>query len=413
MRTWLSAVALLQAISSAAPISTSFQPTDDDAGTGADAGDLDELATPIAPGSYHGRLSGGIDPNDYYSFQASVGDFIHVRLSSDQRTFIFFLEPETADPPWGEAYEEAGNEAVAFGLNSGAEHTFALYRSGLWKIRVGLSSSAAVESVSYSFDVLPDRLAYVSVFESRAEHVTVEARWDGAMTGGLLTAWPIHYWYDRPHMWLEYDDHFLNGERSRSAWHGVPTGSPGQAIATTPTIAPGQTLPISFQSSGQYAWAERALSEDSGSVHRTLYRLGSNDPIVVIVYGDRPFEVAFDERDDGVSWGDADAATTYQLRAPGASVTGPRDFELPLESDFVGLFDPQGFEHEVVDPDGGRWHSEDGWPLWLIDAARGKWSFHMDTTYGASWGGGIFGADKLYFDGVPLIHLGLNGPPAP
>lgn len=113
--------------------------TQNDAGSGGDAGDSFSSALSINPGSYSGYMDGS-DRNDYYKFNVNSGDIIEVTLNP----------PTSADYDLY-LYDPSGNQKASSTHGTGQQDavTYTATSSGYWRARMYEYSGSG----NYSFTV--------------------------------------------------------------------------------------------------------------------------------------------------------------------------------------------------------------------------------------------------------------------
>lgn len=405
-------VVLLVAIATV-PVTRGINPTDDDAGSGGDAGDRRDAALTVLLGTYRGRLTGSVDGVDYYRFNLSSSVLLEI---------AFDRSVDSARGCDGELRLERpdGTPYAWFGLNE--TRPVPVPTSGTWYLRADLQGCEASLSYLFSIDTRP---AYdIQVLEFASDGATGELAWNGsAEVYAYAWAWSSNRSDGRgghdaqePGALANAAEFYSNG--TNPPWHVrafiLHAPGTGTTVGTEPEVAPELTVdvaPVTSDGLGIASWThiQPGLGFfETGSARFMTYSTfeASRGSLVFAIKGNVTSRMAM--ADQVVDWNTENAPADRQVLAPGASYTGPRNRTLEVEGYFSGFFSPRS-SWKVTDPLG---NTADGscfsvpvstcdWE-WLFGLTEGNWRFEVERSHGV----GPYAADGL-LDGIFVPELGL------
>jgi len=174
-------------------------PTQNDAGTGGDAGNIFIVATPINPGSYNGILcnSESDNGNDYYKFNVTCGQYIYASMT----------------PPCGinfdlQLYNPSNNLKAGSYLGGGTTDSifFKANSTGQWRIRINTTTGEAqysfylsINSNAYAMKTLTNGyfyMPYVATDVLKIEMLFDNQNLTGDQTGDISPYYTIQHYPD-------------------------------------------------------------------------------------------------------------------------------------------------------------------------------------------------------------------------
>jgi len=370
-------------------------PLDDDADSGLDAGDQPVLAVPVRPGAHAGRLSGIYDTDDYYAFQAHVGDVVRFSLSSQGFVFI-----DLVWAPTGECRQFC--DTYGF-YGPGDAGTLLITETGTWYLQVW-RSLVGLDTVDYSFsfELQPSWSSVVSSSASRTK--IVEFRWDepSHVVGLGRIAAPSD---DGDAFFGFVFAEFWTRGASGYTWIGLIGPGLNRHTEVTPSSLPSVDVPKFLTTGARSGWALTGIEFDAGGpgwIRVTTFTSGG--PSIAYAISERPFEHAEAEGDDLVQWRESTSSSEPHVVAPVLAVSGDRDYKLDVRGRFLGFFAGDDGAARVTDPEGNDVQLSRGMAV-FVGPREGTWMFHLDPAVTVGLAG------RIYLEGVfvPDLELAPSG----
>lgn len=369
-------------------------PLDDDAGSGADAGDFPGLELPIAPGTHRGSLATPHDIWDRYSFQGHEGMVARITFQS-------------------EGYAVAGIEDMATAF-SGESREVVLTATGTWNLTIGtlfvvLDPRVAIIPYHFTLELLPARSgdAWRQV---HGRSLGFEAAFPRGGNTDLVAQARIPLRPDEPMSamfaieWSSEDEPHGGKITIFSTWvhGGVPGGGMGHEVIVSPgavhvpLVAVRTEEEIAIMTVGLVEaplhWVRIGVHATVDATLRTTLRSAA------------PFPVASTTDLDAFVWDERNSGAAVQVLAPGASLTAPRELSLELDGGSVVFMDTSNWWGTITDPSG------DETPLGPLDPfafvmfpeEEGTWKFSLGWT-----AGGGLNAVHRYLVKLQVPHLGI------
>lgn len=377
-----------------------INPTDDDAGSGGDAGDRSEQALTIEPGTYEGRTTNPADLVDWYAFEAEEGQILTVSapvLDPSQRL-------DVVDP---------GGETRATVPYSPA--SLAVPETGEWRIRVSQTWWRALlpfdpRPTPYRFGIdLTDEGTAVSA-DGFPGGTVVEAAWNEATDAEIRAsacarqgpgAEPEVAGYM---LWVNVT---IDGRRETFG-HGRVLGASGtgasvfvEGPAERGADAP---LSVSTETFDGCVGASAAPVAEEGRIRGVVWATHAHSDSLLSLTANRSIDARTFSTDETVTWkgGSADSS---RVRAPGANVAEARSTVQPLPEGFYGRFETYGAGGWARAPNGSTVAIDEGeGGIYLVSAPSGDWQFRLNGS------ASVLAADRYYLAGVEAPGLGLTQP---
>lgn len=374
-----------------------FNPSDDDAGSGRDAGDRPSDAVSLLPGTYQGRFDAQIDRTDFYAFQAQAGQAVTLSITGTHSVFM--------DIRWSEGQTDQRDGGPAFGSSRSDEPaTYLIPYTGLWHLRTILLASGISGPVTYEFSLTVENAEHAAWSVAPSGWQVLEAAWDQPN----LVRWLYRVDFGRdatdPYSAMVLVETWRDGKYGRTSLHLWRSAFGRWVVASDPPL-PTQELSVRAEANplGEFTLVSDGVVATNGAIRLSFHRTGTVSPGVLWVMAEGPITTAAASGSDLVLWNQTSPAQTPHVVAPGAAVSGARNLDLPLAARFVGFFTPHGSPANVTDPDGNRVPllSYCGC-LWLIHPTTGTWTFAVggQATVGLA-------SVKNYLDGAFLPDHGV------
>lgn len=133
----------------------------DDAGSGSDAGDVQQLATPVTPGTYQGELATKIDETDIYALDVGTAEVIEANVSAKQPIDVTLVDPN------GTARDTNG-----FFSPTQANLSDVARPLGTWFLRVEMDQTTSLDTdIPYRFAIRLEQHDHVQRLASSDEAV--------------------------------------------------------------------------------------------------------------------------------------------------------------------------------------------------------------------------------------------------
>lgn len=426
-RLWIVWVTVALTAAGLASTVGAVNPTDDDAGSGMDAGDTEEGALEIDEGSYTGTLTNPIDARDQYVFETDGGEVLSLGWENpDEGVGIVNLYT-----PDGRKYTHDLTADRTFG--NGEAEEYILAHPGMWRLEFEVSEVSAGPA-GYGFSIALDEPTIGAVAgggDSRA--ATVEARlteptdvfiqgWSSvASNESQAFAGRVHATYEG-YMRADTDDpEPIQG----SSGFYVYRSAAGEQVR----IAEGPNRDLDLhgdEGADGLEWLNRRsfLPGFRGTIHGISYVTTGDGDMVSGVWtlgGNGPSGTASSGTSDHiVHWTSADVPADTKVVAPGVSAVGPWEQSTQLNRSFAGVFDTNGAGALATNDSAGWVEGPPGASpdtfqdsYILNEPEPGTWTFHVNNTNvgtGArSFLTGAFTPDLGIWNGV----LAEEGPDPP
>ena len=386
-------------------------PADDDAGTGADAGDHHLVATPILPGSYAGHLLGGPDTFDYYTFAGDAGDFVQVGVQS---TAGFWLSADLLgpgpDPLQPDRYASASG-----GL------TFILPKPGAWYLRFAVSVAAPNPFVDYEYTFAQTHVEGAIIVEISEPSRVYEMSFDETTE--------VYFWMRNR---LDSSD-AASAEGSFRAYDLIirkqPPGSPGSFAAWSvggtlssgllqhveshdPPVPPADIPLPRIETDAGGSISSRFYAEDvTGHLRVNLFSTAPNSTFDLVFWASAPFAYATAPGGEPFSWTTEDLADGDDVMLPVAMATDAADYGFEAGERMVGYFLPSEAERSATGPDGTDYPAEPDWGMLFYRPQPGSWTLHVGPVSQSVWEDGHAGLDQVLFAGANMPALGIAPDP--
>lgn len=371
----------------------------DDAGSGRDAGDSPSDALPLAPGTYNATLVAPDDTADYYSFHVEKGQEIRFSLAAGSEVAPIHL---------------VGPSGRRYGLDFDGDHAgrFLAHVTGTWYLRMGVSNSSFwrivpnLSSRDYRFSFSLETPEHVLIETGQDRWHTLELAWDDQADVRVYT-WKARVVNDtRPLSTMDYVEHRAEreGQLRMNGYYAshLASTSWSRSVGVEPGPVPERDITI-LDRRWDAGWSllRATYRNVSATVRAVTYTTIHDTPMVFAVASDRELRNASAGGDDVVAWNEYNGADA-QVLTPAASVTGSRERIEPVDGLFYGFFTPWEWRGSREGPDGNERTFGSGDYEFLIDPARGNWTFRMEPTVGATgW------TVRNYLDGVHVPALGV------
>lgn len=374
-----------------------FNPTDDDAGSGGDAGDHQDAALTIDPGNYTGRLTSTIDRRDFYSFQAQRGQVLTYRLDPPPSSGTYNDIELRVHGPDGTVYDHS------FGQET---KPLLVTENGTWAIQVRYFGNSGYLGlpVEYGFGihlrhpqdyVILDGEAPVEVAEVRIEETAFLAA--SAWTTGQANV---------------TDAAARLGAVQRDRSTGMVIAGlfgTGSEIEVDPSPVPDQKLHQSaeLEEGGFARYLTLGGVEGEDTLRLVASRTGPTGSIQAWAYADANLTVRRVQSGEVVKWTDA-SAEGPKVVAPGLALGTPTQRTVNVTGHMFGFFVPWTTEGTITDPDGETTHLDCrsnlscGERLFWGSPQEGPWRFGLEARAQAGW------ADRVYLLAALVPNLGLR-----
>lgn len=358
---WYLAAALL-----AVPIPTlAVNPLDNDGGSGGDAGDVPQLATPTALGRIEGSLAFPADRVDYYTFEAEAGDTL--TIASDGLTarasLVWIGNDGERTYGWSYPAPYAATNLIPF--------------DGTWFIKV---EPYTMGPVDYRLQADLGHAAHWAIVES-TQGATMEVAWQEAATlrssslavNGGNGPWAVSWTRD------------LEGWGGGTG--GCIAGGSDALVAVSGPI-PGQRVdnPLADVDTVTGAgWCASSGTSGHASAGAAKFTTFASGPGYVYqgITSDVPIEVRAASASDFTVLTDSGSAAAKVI-APGVSIVGERDLSFDVQGYFAGFAYAPDHPNAILEaPDGSQTPFHYGWAS-LAGAEHGRWHLRLDaqTTVG-------------------------------
>ncbi|PSG98445.1 hypothetical protein BRD56_00455 [Thermoplasmatales archaeon SW_10_69_26] len=378
------------------PTAIAVNPTDDDAGSGGDAGDRPEAATRIQPGVYEGETSPPMDEYDWYEFHAERGEGLTIQasnLASSQRLSL---------------YDPSGTERVELSRFD-STRTITVHEAGVWQVEIRQSRYSLSPPSEYAFSVRLEPQEAFAVGEELPGGSVVEASVDRPASMNLQAFACAR---QGPGVGPESAGYQFSVNATVDGQTGTLMligfiGSSGtdEAVFVDGPLAGSIELPLEVDLD-RFGHCIGVIF--SGDVDRALVRGGvfalHADTDSILSFGtNRTAETRSFATDEVVRWDGASNST--RVRGPGVNVADDRSTERALPEGFFGRFSTYGSGGWVETPDGSRIQIDEGeGGIALASQPSGEWRFHVDRSVS------VVAADRSYLIGARLPALGLAEP---
>ncbi len=393
---------LLLTVFSVSP-SLALHGSQDDAGSGGDAGDTIEQALPIQPGVLEGALVYPLDQVDHYAFSVERGELISAGFQD-----VAEAQRASLIGPDGQQY------AIAFGFGVQPAE-FVAHETGTWILKVeGPELSERVD------EHVHHRLYRIHLSVTTPEVAMsdiVEDPW-----GSRELSWDEEGAV-RVFVWTETtsrDDAPVTVMKATEFWLELAQGGELRGTFFTHSSRTAQGCSIELdagpldlseqdgsvlceeQASGGWSLTTFSFQGPAGALRNIAYTTEPDAPAMVVsVVSDVPIEHAAASGSNVLTWNEMDEAAP-KLLAPGASVVGPRSLEVVVDDHLLGGFSTWTTNGTIHAPNGDEQRLEPGAFEPLIDAEEGAWRFDLGASAGAS-----SAAVKNYLTGVLVPTLGV------
>lgn len=388
-----------------APGTLGLNPSDDDAGSGGDAGDTRSTALPIDEGTYTGTLLNPIDARDQYVFHAERGEVL--RLDWEDPGYDIGIANVYA--PDGRQY---GHDMTP------GEDEYVLHQNGTWRLEfeVGETSLGPVD-YTFSLELHEPHTGAVAGGDDRRA-ATLEARFEEP-TDVFTQVWSsvglnaTDAFAARAR--ITYDG-FLDADSpdpypvQGAIGHYIQRGAAGTDVHVTNELRHEPGMHVEEDGDGIEWLSSRSwLYDFRGTVHVVSYVTSSDGGLMAGISAGSGLarSASFD---DVVHWTNDDVPADTKAIAPGISAVGPWTKSIELDRSFSGVFDTSGgaaadtngSAGSVEGPEGAEWTTHD--TFYLLDrTVPGEWTFHANNT---SLGTGA----RSFFSGAFTPDLGIwNG----
>jgi hypothetical protein len=391
-------VLILVLLASSASVGLALNPTDDDAGSGHDAGDIPETAVAIEPGSHRGRLTESVDSSDHYVFQAQAGQVLRFELLARNVSAVLIAP---------------GGDTKPSGL--GMERLL-IHETGEWILRFqaplvdGSDPTPMQHRYRFSFDLsTPGSATYRSSFPGS---MVVEASWEDSRRFSLHET----VCFDAP-----AGSSFQAGGYLLRANLTFADGGYLRLITASfsSSAGPGRTVVLQEERHRVPSSVETGIDRPRGTscAGSGLIGTAASGTIRGVVYTtheDRGSHLTFEAngsvelREAGgetVTWNGRTGESTLSAQAPGLQVADDRSKRIDLPDPFFGLFDTDGVPGSAEAPNGDRYPlGSDRSSVSLIQVPGGGWRFQVDAS------ASLVTSDDAYLHGAPAPRLGLVEP---
>lgn len=370
-----------------------LNPTDDDAGSGGDAGDEPATAVEIEPGTYEGRLTETIDTRDHYAVDAEEDDVIVVIVpDGGPRLWVGLVGPDG---------EEHAFETDSTGV------WLLIPEDGTWTIRfelTGASSEPPAASVDYTFQL--ERTDELYTHEA-----TVEDGWYTAEVAvdepGRLMAYvrgsapqdpgEAYGNFGALDAWIAKTD---GGESSSSSQHGYGHGA---ATEASPFSLLSETLPgdDGAQVTSFSPWDNVEILDgyEEAQMRVTALEAPSAHGLRVAFASTSPLDVQEAEGSEVTHWTTSDNEDAVLARPPGVVVTEEARLTVPIDHTLRGYFYTYDAGGSITDPS-GQCHEVGSGEL-FEDPRAGDWTFQLDPIQDVGY------TEHVYLVAADVPRLGV------
>jgi hypothetical protein len=380
-----------------------INPTDDDAGSGRDAGDQPATAVPIEPGTHEGRVTETVDTRDHYSFAADEGDVVVVTVpDGGARLWVGLVGPDGEEHAYG-----ADLEGVWLPIPE----------AGTWTVLVeltGASSDLPAAAVDYTFELERSQDYYVHERTVADGWYTAEAAVDepGRLMGYVRGQSPqdpgeaygnfgaVASWKAKP-----------EGGRTLS-WsahaYGHGATSEGSPFAIASEILPGDD---GAQAASFSPWSEGQILDSYAEAQMRLTALEapSEHGLRVAIASTSPLEVREATGSEVVHWTTSDNEEETILQTGGVVATEAANLTVPTDHGLRGAFYTYDAGGEIHTPDGDCHEAGSG--ELFADPQAGSWEFRLNPVQDVGY------TEHVYLVAADIPQLGTfdwggNPPPA-
>lgn len=379
----------------AAPV-LGIDPLDDDAGTGGDAGDVRELAVPIEPGSYSGRLAKPHDLWDYYVFEGAAGKLARIAFNGDPDTHL------------GIEIDGGGSLGSA---EPGETLEVLLPYDGTYFLGVTTPFVVLAPSIGY----LHYRFEWSFRQPTAETHrmlsgsaLAAEVAWDRPSAGTIVGLIQVPLDPDKPTFVMVV----LEEQTLTDSWwevHAVGwgpasqfAGGLGHEVVVSPSPLPHLSLPVPAVRVGT-GWFSLSANFTNLVWARLTLHAGTEGRIIFTATSNALFDSRTVDAVPSFIWDERNAGADVQILAPGVSATGSRSLLRNLTGRSVVFMDTGGWQGSITDPAGDRRELGAANPSdFVVFPSPGAWTFALGPTVGAG-----FSTVHRYLHEVEVPSLGL------
>lgn len=393
---------LLLTVFSVSP-SLALHGSQDDAGSGGDAGDTIDDALHILPGVFEGALVYPLDQVDHYAFTVEAGQLISAGFQD-----VAEAQRASLIGPDGQAY------AITFGFGVQPAE-FVAHETGIWILKVeGPELSERVdEHVHHRLYRIHLSLSTPEVALSEIVEEPWQSRelsWDEQGTVRVFVWTQTTSRDDAPITVMKATEFWLELAQGGELRGTFFTHSSRTAQGCTIELHAGPlnlsdqdgSMLCEEQGSGGWSLTIFSFQGPAGALRNIAYTTEPDAPTMLVsVVSDVPVEHVAATGSTVFTWNEMDEAAP-KLLAPGASVVGPRSLEVVVDDHFLGGFSTWTTNGTIHAPNGDEQRLGPGAFEPLIDAEEGAWRFDLGSSAGAS-----NAAVKNYMTGVLVPTLGV------
>lgn len=396
------------------PTGVGVNPLDDDAGTGADAGDSIASAMPITPGRYQGNLTGPPDGRDVYAFEAQKGQLLRLLVENDRGMYMAVIRP--GDLLWDVTFPGLQYDIAWPGLPI----KFPIPYTGTWWLGIGDAFAMQVP-LAYEFEYALEPLDELAVLDGPAPSHVLEVRADSPVDLLLYSrvqTEPDSFAPTTALLFEEFDADLVGHGPAQG--FALLTMMGGGTVGTSLQVSPGPLPPQQIPRTDFWDGASGVgivtirFKDVTGAFRLVAYSTDANTTFLLMAEADGPIEHVGSSDAPVLVWSEDNSGAAVQVVTPAGGFTGERDLPLDVPSRFVGTLQGHGFTHTATDPE-GRTFEIDGFNdvAYIRDARPGAWNFHVEPTPGvgpaldfpARVAG--TGASRHFLDGVQVPGLGV------
>lgn len=368
------------------PAAVAVSPTDDDCGSGGDAGDVAPLAVTIAlPAACSGALTPPGDFIDDYDFHADAGDVVDFTIRSERFVELNLYTPaglqyESLFPstqPWPVVFNETGQwmaEIISDPFSPRATYTF----------------SAVADSNEHAVRLDPlSEWSLTTIHWTEGANLRIFGR-------GVPAADPT---MPAETMFIEQWDGTIEGRQAHvDDWVGLGqygTGSQVIAGGVSGDLPVHPALPNPPDSgflalSGWAQFGEAFPFRSSGTIRIVQMVTDLRADARLDVFSEGDVSIHREAGHGYVAWGDADNGG---VQVPGVSLVGPGDLVLNVGPGFSGIVDVGGAPTGWIESPDGIIHPLIGCnllgpaygscaPYAMLIGEAGTWHVHIDAQTG-------------------------------
>ena len=313
-----------------------------DAGSGGDAGDTIDQATPVTTGYHSAQLSTAGDLFDWYQLPLTKGDKLRVHLSDYGQLGLRTVVMKLLSPA-GQAIElEPEGVLLAGNAYNGKIAEVVVHETGTWYLKAEpIRDGAPLGDYGFRVTVSPGfgtvintRNQSWNVLELHASQPT-QLLLQGRLQGSLN--------WDQPYWGTLSTERELDGQKPGGFGVGVRGGGRGTSTTVTPIGLEGFDVigplvgDVELTGSMLTAWSNQGTVQ--GYV-RYIVALSQDDPWLSLgVWTDRPVTWLSTQGNDNVAWSESNSGADTAVVTPVVSQIGERSLDINLGTGFRGNFD--------------------------------------------------------------------------